>query len=92
MACVCGVDTGSMNTLSYIAWLHDGQFHLDLYLPTIEKPMPHVPAGWEQPCFMSFDAPQGLPALGGTLRAADRNQPGGQELQDPPCPTRARQR
>ena len=29
MACVCGVDVGTFNSLSYLAWLYDGRFTLD---------------------------------------------------------------
>ena len=70
MALVCGVDLGSFTTQSYVAWLEDGQFVLDSYMPTREEPLPPSPGGWP-PAFTGIDAPQGLPAVGERSRRAD---------------------
>jgi predicted nuclease with RNAse H fold len=68
---VCGVDVGSFNTLSYVAWLRDRRFLLDLYIPSIENPLPELPEGSAAPRFIAFDAPQGLSRPGRTRRQAD---------------------
>jgi hypothetical protein len=72
MTCVCGVDVGSLRTLSYVAWLKDRQFVLDLYIPSVEDPLPQPPEGWSQPAYIAFDAPQGLATPGCKRRKADK--------------------
>lgn len=72
MALVCGVDVGSLKTLSYVAWLRDGEFFLDMYLPSLLALLPSPPPSWDQPAFIAFDAPQGLPFAGHPVREADR--------------------
>jgi len=74
MSWVCGVDTGSLKTPSYVAWcdMARKRFYLDQYLPTREKPLPEPPAPWPEPAYIGFDAPQGLPAPGEKLRLADK--------------------
>lgn len=72
MEVVCGIDVGSLQSLNYIAWLYERQFILDLYIPTIKKPLPQPPEGLRQPRFMGFDAPQGLPGPGRAIRVADK--------------------
>ncbi|MBW8877363.1 MAG: DUF429 domain-containing protein [Acidobacteria bacterium] len=70
MALVCGVDLGSFTTLSYVAWLEDGQLALATWRPAREAPLPPSPGGWP-PAFTGIDAPQGLPAVGERSRRAD---------------------
>jgi len=71
MTVVCGIDVGSLRTLSYVAWLADGQFELDVYVPSEHRPLPKEPAGWEPASHFAIDAPQGMPALGAHCRLAD---------------------
>ena len=71
MSLVCGVDVGSLRSLSYIAWLQEQRFVLDLYIPSIETPLPSPPFGHEQPEYIGFDVPQGLPEVGCARRVAD---------------------
>jgi len=70
MPLVCGIDLGSFNTRSYVAWLEDGQLALDSYVATREEPLPVSPGGWP-PAFTGIDAPQGLPRAGERSRRAD---------------------
>lgn len=72
VALVGGVDTGSLNTLSYVAWLAGRQFLLDLYQPAAGSPLPVPPPGWGAPVCIAFDAPQGLPVPGELSRRCDR--------------------
>lgn len=69
---VAGVDVGSLRTLSYIAWLHDRRFTLDLYTPTRARPIPCPPKGMAAPAAIAFDAPQSMAAIGALRREADR--------------------
>jgi|GEM_PF-1293945 len=69
---VCGIDVGSLRTPAYVAWLRQGEFVLDLHLPSAESPLPIPPPGWPAPEWVGLDAPQGLPAPGQTARACDR--------------------
>lgn len=71
MALLCGIDLGSLRTLSWVAWLEDGRFLLDVYVPSREHPLPASPSGWP-PAFFGIDAPQGLPVPGARTRQADR--------------------
>jgi len=71
-AAVCGIDVGSLRTPAYVAWLRKGEFLLDLYLPSPERPLPQTPAGWAAPEWVALDAPQGLPTPGQITRACDR--------------------
>lgn len=71
MALLCGIDLGSFSTVSWIAWLEDGQFVLDGYLATLRRPLPHPPGGWP-PAFTGIDGPQSLPRVGERRREADR--------------------
>lgn len=71
MVLVCGVDVGSLSTPSYVAWLQEGQFVLDLYVPSVETPLPRPPRGQSLPRCIALDAPQGLPRPGRARRAAD---------------------
>lgn len=68
---VCGIDVGSLRTLSYIAWLDRQRFVLDLYIPSIAQPLPLPPPGYDRPLYIGFDVPQGLPASGNRRRVAD---------------------
>ena len=68
---LCGIDLGSFRTPSYVAWLEDGQFALDAYLASPDRPLPPSPGGWPV-AFTGIDAPQGLPAAGERCRRADR--------------------
>lgn len=69
---VCGIDTGSLRSLSYVAWLRDGEFLLDLYVPSSARPLPEPPASWGEPSHIGLDVPQGLPLNGEKRRVADR--------------------
>lgn len=71
MSAVCGIDAGSLRTLSYVAWLHDGFFDLDVYTPTAVRPLPGTPRGHDEATHYAIDAPQGLPALDRKMREAD---------------------
>lgn len=68
---VCGVDVGTLKTLSYVAWLRDREFRLDLYVPSAKCPLPGSPEGLGEPRFIAFDAPQGLPEGDKKVREAD---------------------
>lgn len=72
MALVCGIDLGSFRTLSWVAWLEESRFLLDVYIPTRERPLPDSPSGWP-PAFFGIDGPQGLPVPGQRTRLADRD-------------------
>src|SRR5579862_5894874 len=63
---VCGIDVGSLTTPADVAWLDDGHFVLDRYLPSAARPLP----GGIAACY-ALDAPQGLPAVGSQRRVAD---------------------
>jgi predicted nuclease with RNAse H fold len=71
MALVCGIDLGSFNTLSYVAWLEDGEILLGSYTASVEQPLPPAPGGWA-PAFTAIDGPQGLPVPGQRTRLCDR--------------------
>jgi predicted nuclease with RNAse H fold len=71
MALLCGIDLGSFRTPSYVAWLEEGEFLLEVYTASPEQPLPPSPGGWP-PAFTGIDAPQGLPARGERSRPADR--------------------
>lgn len=57
--------------MSYIAWLRDCQFLLDVYAPSVDRPLPLPPRGWGAPSYIAIDGPQGLPARGSNRREAD---------------------
>lgn len=71
MDVICGIDVGSLRTPSYVAWLWDGQFLLDMYIPSTLEPLPPLPSGWPQPQYIAIDAPQGLAKVGQKRRVAD---------------------
>ncbi len=64
MVLVCGIDSGSAKTLSYVAWLdtETKDFVLDTYLPDLDggKVLPTFSHG--TPTYIGTDCPQGLPA------------------------------
>ena len=69
----CGIDVGSLSagSLSYVAWLDDGEFLLDVFVPSSAEPLPRPPARlWGS--HDALDAPQGLAAVGERRRQADR--------------------
>lgn len=68
---VCGIDTGTFATPSYVAWLRDDVFVLDLYQASPEVPLPPTPDGMGQIAAIALDVPQGLPAPGRKRRKAD---------------------
>jgi predicted nuclease with RNAse H fold len=70
---VCGVDVGSLRTPAAVAWLDRGRFVLDSYVPSTARPLPELPAGMPAAECFALDAPQSLPELGSTRRAADRD-------------------
>jgi predicted nuclease with RNAse H fold len=72
---VCGVDLGSSNTLSYIAWLdiNSKQIVLDCYIPDpILAPLPASLTTGQAPILIGFDCPQSLPEPPSTVRRADK--------------------
>lgn len=69
---VCGVDTGSLNSLSYVAWLQEKEFFFDIYIPSHEHPLPSSPVGLSEPSAFAFDCPQGLSPGGNARRRADQ--------------------
>jgi hypothetical protein len=71
--CVAGIDIGTFSTPSYVAWLVDREFVLDLYQPTREVPLPPAPPSLPPAEWIAMDAPQGLPAAGAQRRTADRD-------------------
>jgi len=58
-----GIDPGSYNTVSYVAWLEDNQFFIDAYQATPEHILPVPPEFLSPVRAIAVDAPQGLPAL-----------------------------
>lgn len=72
MTVVCGIDVGSFRSPSYVAWLQNREFLLDLRLLSPEAPLPDPPPGWKRPSWIALDAPQGLPKPGRRVRQADR--------------------
>lgn len=71
LSAVCGIDLGSLHTPAYVAWLRRGVFHLDMYLPSLDRPLPPAPRGYGSPAYIAIDAPQGLPRRGSGRRLAD---------------------
>lgn len=72
MSLVCGIDVGSPETLSYVAYLKDTAFYFDVYIPTREQPLPQLPMGWnERPSCILVDGPQSLPLAGRSRRKCD---------------------
>ncbi|MCL6450794.1 MAG: DUF429 domain-containing protein [Acetobacteraceae bacterium] len=72
MLTLCGIDVGSLRTPAHVAWLLGRCFLLDLYLPSVQDPLPRPPDGWPPPACIALDAPQGLPQPGQSARACDR--------------------
>jgi hypothetical protein len=68
---VCGIDAGTLKSLSYVAWLRGSEFLLTTYRPTAGVPLPQTPPGWAAPAAYALDLPQGLPAPGEKRRKAD---------------------
>jgi len=68
---VCGVDAGTLTSMSYVAWLRGNEFVLGEYRLDPAAPFPTPPAGWPRPEVVAFDLPQGLPAEGARRRRAD---------------------
>ena len=68
---VCGIDMGSLNTPSYVAWLKEKEFLLDMYRPTVGKPLPMLPFP-DYVASYAIDAPQGLPSKGEYNRLCDK--------------------
>jgi predicted nuclease with RNAse H fold len=66
------VDVGSLRTPAAVAWLDRGRFVLDAYVPSAASPLPDEPGGMPAATCFALDAPQSLPELGSTRRAADR--------------------
>jgi hypothetical protein len=71
MALVCGIDLGSFQTLSYVAWLEDGELLLDTWTASLAAPLPPAPGGWPA-VYTAIDGPQGLPWPGARQRLCDR--------------------
>jgi predicted nuclease with RNAse H fold len=72
MASVCGIDAGSLKTLSYVAWLSDKRIIFDLYVPTVDHPLPSIPVEIRDVVGYAIDAPQSLPARGQVCRKCDK--------------------
>lgn len=68
---VCGIDAGSLNTQSYVAWLKGPLFLLGLYRQTKDKPLPDSPSIVKNVQCYAIDAPQGLPKIGRKRRLCD---------------------
>ena len=68
----CGIDVGSLRTPSYVAWLRQGEFRLDMYLAGERAPLPPPPPGWRTADCVALDAPQGLAIPGERQRHCDR--------------------
>ena len=72
MTVVCGIDVGSLRTTAGVAWLADGAFWLDAYVPSAAFPVPAPPSALEAAVCFALDAPQSLPVAGSKRREADR--------------------
>ena len=71
MSIVCGVDASTLKRPNWVAWLDGEHFLLDTYIPTEKTPLPRLAVmPGEVTCF-AFDAPQGLPLRGRTIRECD---------------------
>jgi NTP pyrophosphatase (non-canonical NTP hydrolase)/predicted nuclease with RNAse H fold len=68
---VCGIDSGTFSSNSYVAWLRGREFRLDRYRPTPAAPLPETPEGWSPARIIALDLPQGLPRQGARRREAD---------------------
>lgn len=73
---VAGIDLGTFNSPSYIAWLDRETFLLDAYMTSPAAPLPQVPDGLETITHIAVDAPQSLPRIGETKRYCDDNKLG----------------
>ena len=69
---VCGIDLGSFKTKSYVAWLEDGHFYFDVYIPSKDKPLPTVHDNISPSTHYAIDGPQSLPAIINKRRECDR--------------------
>jgi predicted nuclease with RNAse H fold len=70
-AVVCGIDSGTFKSRSYVAWLRGSEFLLSTYRPAVDVPLPADPPGWDPPQVYALDLPQGLANPGSRRRAAD---------------------
>lgn len=70
-ATVCGIDSGTFTSTSYVAWLRGREFLLTTYRPTASAPLPQTPSGWSRPQVFALDLPQGLANPGSKRREAD---------------------
>lgn len=68
---VAGIDLGTLNTLSYVAWLDGDTFLLDAFITSPTTPLPQIPQGIGAITHICVDAPQGLPRIGATKRQCD---------------------
>jgi dCTP diphosphatase len=68
---VCGIDSGTFKSSSYVAWLRGSEFLLTTYRPAPEDPLPQSPLGWDSPRVYALDLPQGLARAGSKRRVAD---------------------
>jgi dCTP diphosphatase len=68
---VCGIDSGTFTSDSYVAWLRGDEFLLTTYRPSARDPLPEPPPGWSRPRVIALDLPQGLPRPGEKRRQAD---------------------
>lgn len=67
----CGIDMGSLNSLSYVAFLYKRRFFLDLYQPSCDNPLPLSIFNNPIACY-AIDAPQGLPSKNNKRRLCDK--------------------
>jgi dCTP diphosphatase len=70
-AVVCGIDSGTFKSSSYVAWLRGSEFLLTTYKPAADAPLPQSPPGWDLPRIYALDLPQGLARHGSKRREAD---------------------
>ncbi|MYA34269.1 MAG: DUF429 domain-containing protein [Gemmatimonadales bacterium] len=68
---VSGIDTGSFSSPSYVAWLQNRTFVLDLYQPSPDRLLPETPFADLAVSAYALDAPQGLAEPGRKRRHAD---------------------
>ena len=69
---VCGIDTGTFSSPSYVAWLQNRTFVLDLYQPGPDRLLPEEPFAGMAASAYALDAPQGLANPGRKRRHADQ--------------------
>ena len=69
---ICGIDSGSLNSMNYVAWIESNAILFDVYVPTVDHPLPSLPDRFTGATHFALDCPQSLPRFGETIRLADK--------------------